>query len=212
MIEPLAVAAVLVAVAEIGDKTQLLTLVLASRYPARRVFAGVVMAVLALQLLAVVAGAMVGDIVPGRVGALLAAALFVGFGVWSLRGAGRVHEEVVRERGAAWGPIAAVAATFFLAELGDKTQVLTFAIAADPAVGERALGLLASGDGAPVAGVAALAGVWIGSALGMLFVNGLAIWAGSVLGRRLPRRRLAQVSGIALIAFGLVAFGAAYLS
>jgi Ca2+/H+ antiporter, TMEM165/GDT1 family len=52
VLEIFAVAAVLVAVAELGDKTQMLSLLLATRYPARRVFFGVLTAVLALQLIA----------------------------------------------------------------------------------------------------------------------------------------------------------------
>lgn len=213
MVQALVVAAVLVAVAELGDKTQMLSLLLASRYPARQVFIGVLLAVVGLQLMATTAGTLVGDVLPERLVAWLTAALFIGFGVWSLRDASSDDEEETAETRTGWGPVAAVAAAFFLAELGDKTQVLTFALAADPGAAARILGSVGIGLEAVTAGGAgAFIGVWLGSIVGMMLVNGLAIWAGSAIGRRLPRRVVARVSGALFILFGLFALAAAYLS
>ncbi len=213
MVQALLVAAVLVAVAELGDKTQMLSLLLASRYPARQVFIGVLIAVVGLQFMATTAGTLVGDVLPERLVAWLTAALFVGFGVWSLRDASSGEEEAAAETRTGWGPVAAVAVAFFLAELGDKTQVLTFALAADPGAAARILGSLGIEIEAVAAGgVGAFVGVWLGSIVGMMLVNGLAIWAGSAIGRRLPRRVVARVSGVLFILFGLFALGASYLS
>jgi putative Ca2+/H+ antiporter (TMEM165/GDT1 family) len=213
MFEALIIAAVLVAVAELGDKTQMLTLLLASRYPARQVFIGVLLAVLALQLTATAAGRIVGDFIPEPVLALLTGGLFIGFGMWSLRDASRADDEETVDLGrAGWGPVAAVAGAFFLAELGDKTQVLTLAVAADPGAAARALTPLGIGFSVPAGGIGVFLGVWIGSVIGMMLVNGVAIWAGSAIGKRLPRRTVARVSGVVFILFGLGVLLAAFLA
>jgi Ca2+/H+ antiporter, TMEM165/GDT1 family len=210
--EALIIAAVLVAVAELGDKTQMLSLLLASRYPARQVFIGVLMAVIGLQLMATAAGRAVGNLIPEPVLALVTGGLFIGFGIWSLRDATRPEEnEDVDVRRAGWGPVAAVAGAFFLAELGDKTQVLTLAVAADPGAAARALAPLGIEFSVPGAGAGVFLGVWIGSVIGMMLVNGVAIWAGSAIGKRLPRRIVARVSGVIFILFGLGALAASYL-
>ena len=212
MIQALTVAAILVAIAELGDKTQMFTLLLASRYPARQVFTGVLIAVIGLQLLATAAGTVVGDLLPGRLLAWLTAALFIGFGVWSLRDAARDDaEEGGVNQVSGWGPVGAIAAGFFLAELGDKTQVLTLAIAADPDASARVLAPLGLELGGVTAGAGTFLGVWVGSIIGMMLVNGVAIWAGSAIGRRLPRRVVARVSGVLFIGFGLLALAGAYL-
>lgn len=194
-------AAVLVAVAEFGDKTQMLTLVFAARYGARRVLLGVAAAVVALQLIAVVAGGAVGALVPQWVLAWITGALFIAFGVWTLVSHGDDDEE--HEAGAvgsAGRPILGIAAAFFLAELGDKTQIMTMAIAAEPLAAAKSLGLATAGaDRLPV-----LAGVWAGSVVGMMVVNGLAALAGSALGAKLSPKLVARVSGVAFIGFGVL--------
>jgi Ca2+/H+ antiporter, TMEM165/GDT1 family len=209
----LIVAAVLVAVAELGDKTQMLTLLLASRYPGRQVFLGVLIAVIGLQLTATVAGRIVGTLIPERVLALITAVMFIGFGLWSLRDASSGEEaDEVGVRRPGWGPVAAVAGAFFVAELGDKTQVLTMAVAADPGAAARALAPLGLEFYVADSGPGVFLGVWIGSTLGMMAVNGLAIWAGSAVGKRLPRSVVARVSGALFILFGLLALVASYLA
>ncbi len=212
MVQALVVAAILVAVAELGDKTQMLTLLLASRFPGRQVFFGVLIAVLGLQLTATAAGRVVSDVVPDRLLALIAATLFIGFGVWSLRDATRQEKsEDVGATPSGWGPVAAVAGAFFLAELGDKTQVLTFAIAADPDAAGRVLAPFGIEPIAVGSGLEVFLGVWIGSVLGMMLVNGLAIVAGNAVGRRVSRPVVARVSGTLFIVFGLLALATSYL-
>ncbi|MBE0475614.1 MAG: TMEM165/GDT1 family protein [Coriobacteriia bacterium] len=140
MFHAFAVAAILVALAELGDKTQLLTLALAARYRTWQVVTGVLSAILALQLIATAAGSLVGELLPGSWLAVLTGALFIGFGIWTIRGDGGA-EEMAAARGR-YGVVLTVTAAFFIAELGDKTQVLTMAIAADPGAVLRAFGTL----------------------------------------------------------------------
>ena len=75
---------VLVTVAEMADKTQLLTLSLACRYPARMVLIGVSLAIAILNLVAVVIGAVAGRFIPVSAVQIGAGVLFVAFGLWSL--------------------------------------------------------------------------------------------------------------------------------
>ncbi|MBS3956742.1 MAG: TMEM165/GDT1 family protein [Clostridiales bacterium] len=214
MTEVFIVAAALVALAELGDKTQVLSLVLASRYPSRWVFAGVLVAILALQALAVMAGGLIGTVLPRAPLAVVTVALFIVFGVWSLLDAGRDGDEgegeVALARRGAMPVVALVAGAFFMAELGDKTQMLTLAIAADPAAAGRTLSLVGATPDLPEGGLATYLAVWLGSTAGMIAVNGAAIMLGSVLGARLPRPIVARVSGVAFIVFGVL-IGAAHL-
>lgn len=207
MLAAFVVALVLVAIAEFGDKTQMLTLVLSARYGARRVLLGVAAAILALQLLAVVAGGLVGSLIPPVVLAWGTGLAFIGFGVWTLA-AGDDDEDIdaEAERSSRRGPIAGTAAAFFVAELGDKTQIMTMTIAANPAAAAVALGPLGLGLSASSgrADIGTLAAVWLGSTVGMLLVNGLAAVVGTALGSRVSPAIVRRVSGAVFIGFGVL--------
>lgn len=211
MVEVFVAATLLVAIAELGDKTQMLSLLLATRFPARRVFAGVLLAVLVLQAIAAGAGRIAGEVVPRGLLAILTSGMFIVVGLWVFRDATRTEENPgeVLSATSRLGPVLAVAAAFFLAELGDKTQVLTFTISADPGAAMRAL----SGIGITLSeptGTGAFVAVWLGSSLGMMLVNGVAILVGSAVASRFPRRIVGMVSGALFVLFG-VAASVAYL-
>jgi putative Ca2+/H+ antiporter (TMEM165/GDT1 family) len=125
-----AVATLLIALAELGDKTQILALALACRYKVWQVLVGILGATLAIHLLSTLAGQLIGDVIPKLWLSIATGVLFIGFGVWTLRGEG---EETADAPAARFGPIVTIAVAFFLAELGDKTQLMTISIAADPA-------------------------------------------------------------------------------
>ncbi|MBI4562982.1 MAG: TMEM165/GDT1 family protein [Candidatus Rokubacteria bacterium] len=169
----------LVAVAEMGDKTQLLTLAFASRLPVEHVLGGVLIGTLANHALAVAAGGAALLVVPMAWVKVAAGLSFVGFGIWTLRG-DRLSggEEKTLSH-----PLLTVAVSFFLAEMGDKTQLVTAVLAAEAA--------------APVR-------VWLGSSLGMVVADGLAVVGGVVLGRRLPQRAIKVGATILFILLGLV--------
>ena len=75
---------ILVTLAEMADKTQLLTLSLSCRYPARKVLIGVALAIAVLNLVAVVVGAIAGRFIPLTAVRIGAGVLFIGFGIWTL--------------------------------------------------------------------------------------------------------------------------------
>jgi putative Ca2+/H+ antiporter (TMEM165/GDT1 family) len=175
----------LVAAAEMGDKTQLLAFSLASRF--RRpwsVMAGILAATLANHALASWAGSWISAQVPERVMSGVLAATFFGFGIWTL-----LPDELENARGPGrFGPFLTTAALFFLAEMGDKTQLATVALAA------RYRSVLL---------------VTAGTTLGMLAADGLAVFVGEKLSHRIPMVWVRRGAAVLFFAFGLVsAWGA----
>lgn len=211
------VATILITLAELGDKTQLLALALACKYKAWQVLVGITVATLAVHFLSTIAGQLIGDVIPRLWLAVLTGLLFIGFGVWTLRGDKDEDAESAPSR---FGPIVTAGVAFFLAELGDKTQIMTMSIAADPAAMLRTLGAAGPGVARWLASVGAAAegltptaafwGVWMGSTVGMIIADGIAIIAGAMLGKRLPERLITRVSGVVFILFGVLALVAAF--
>ena len=113
--------------AEMGDKTQLVALALAARY--RRpwtVMLGILLATTANHALAATAGVWVSRLLPPAALAWALALSFIGFGVWTL-----VPDRApATGEPARWGPLLTTAVVFFLAEMGDKTQLATIALGA----------------------------------------------------------------------------------
>lgn len=165
-----------------GDKTQLVALAFATRYRASVVLAGVFVATLLIHLFSVVLGEAAGQVLPVFWINLLAGLAFIGFGIWTLRGDELGDEEKLVER--RFGPLVTVATTFFLAELGDKTMLATVTIASQQQ---------------------SFIGVWIGSTVGMVIADGLAIIAGRIMGKRLPERLIKYGAALIFIASGLFA-------
>ena len=122
---------ILVTVAEMADKTQLLTLSLACRYPARKVLLGVALATAALNLLAVVAEAVAGRFIPVNAVKIGAGIVFIAFGLWNLLARQREEsEEETCEVRSGRHVVFAVTGAFLLAEIGDKTQLATLSLGA----------------------------------------------------------------------------------
>jgi putative Ca2+/H+ antiporter (TMEM165/GDT1 family) len=172
----------LIGAAEMGDKTQLLTLALAARFPLGAVLGGVLVATLLNHALAVAVGGAALLVVPASLLQAAAGLSFIGFGLWTLRG-DRLTGNEERRVGP---PLVTVAVSFFLAEVGDKTQLATAALAAQ---------------------ATSLVPVWLGSVLGMLLADGLAVAVGHLLGRRLPERPLKIGAAALFLLFGILLLG-----
>jgi len=170
---------VFVTLAEMGDKTQLLAMAFATRFPARTVLSAVFVATLLNHALAVAAGRLLTNVIPLDAVSLAAALSFILFGLWSLRGDTLVDED--RQR-LSCGPFVTVAVAFFLAELGDKTQLATISLAV------RYSDAIA---------------VLLGTTAGMVVADSLGIGIGIVLGRRLPDTLIRLVSAGVFVFFGL---------
>jgi len=217
MLYAFAVATVLITLAELGDKTQLLALCLAARYRWWQVLIGIFAATVFIHFFSTLIGQAVGSLIPELWLGIITGVLFVGFGVWTLRGDSDDGDD--GSRTGRFGPIVTVAIAFFLAEMGDKTQIMTMTIAADPAAVLRTFGAAGPAITNALAGMGLSAdgltstqsfwGVWMGSTVGMMIADGVAIVVGSILGKKLPERIITRISGAVFIVFGLATAGAA---
>ena len=171
-------------VAELGDKSQLIAFTFGARYPARWVVLGLLAANLVVQGLFSLVGGAVGVLIQGSLVGLGAGVLFFGFAVWALLD--RDDDDVDDSAGEAVvrGGLriaATVAGALFLAEIGDKTMFATVALAAREGV----------------------LPVWLGSFLGMSSAGILGVFAGRVIGERIPERALRVASALLFAAVGV---------
>lgn len=122
----------IVFLAELGDKTQLTAMALATRHPWKRIFIGIAAAFALLNLGAVLVGKVLFAFLPLFWIKLVSAFLFLFFGVNSLKGGAfnEQEESAAEGRFARRGPAATAFLMIFLAELGDKTQLVTMSLAA----------------------------------------------------------------------------------
>lgn len=181
---------VFVSLAEMGDKSQLVALVFATRFAASLVLGAILAATLVVHLLAVALGEVAGAAFPERWVHVGAGVAFIGSGLWTLRGDTLDGEDGGTSVSRRFGPFLTVAITFFLAELGDKTMLTTVTLASQQA---------------------AFVPVWLGSSLGMVAADGLAILVGTVAGRRLPERLIRIGAALVFIATGLLTAGQALI-
>jgi Ca2+/H+ antiporter, TMEM165/GDT1 family len=170
----------LVFLAELGDKTQLVALLLATRFKAGVVLAGIFVATLAVHALSVALGGATGQLLPLAWVYFLSGLAFIGFGWWTWRGDTLEDEDSYSSRHFS-SPFVIVFITFFLAELGDKTMLSTVTLAASQN----------------------LVPVWLGSTVGMVISDALAIWVGRVLGKQLPERTIKIGAAAIFVGFGL---------
>ena len=172
-------------VAELGDKSQLMALTFATRYKALPVLLGISAATAVVHAVSVGVGYLLGASLPTFWISLVAAAAFLVFGLWTLRGDDLSREEEEKADRAGRSAVLAASLAFFLAELGDKTMLATITLAAQ------------------YPGWGGVVGVWAGSTVGMVVADGLAIAAGRLLGRSLPDRAIRIGAAVLFFAFGI---------
>lgn len=171
-------ATAMVVLAEMGDKTQLLAMAMATRFPARAVLLGVFLATILNHALAVALGTYLGTSINLNIVQMAAAVSFILFGLWTIRGDSLNGED---KRKSILGPVMTVAVAFFFVEMGDKTQLATIALAAK--------------YNAPLATL-------LGTTTGMLIADAIGIYIGVVAGKRIPERLIKWISALIFIAFG----------
>ncbi|WP_018584764.1 TMEM165/GDT1 family protein [Salinispora arenicola] len=168
-------------VAELGDKSQLMALTFATRLRPLPVLVGITVATAVVHLVSVAVGYGLGAALPTEWIALFAGVAFLGFGAWTLRG-DRLTDEERRTADRSGRPaVLLVGVAFFLAELGDKTMLATITLATQ-------YGWF---------------GTWVGSTLGMVAADALAILVGRLLGRKLPERTVRYGAAVLFAGCGL---------
>ncbi|HLF58259.1 MAG TPA: TMEM165/GDT1 family protein [Alphaproteobacteria bacterium] len=184
MIEAFFASTAVVALAEIGDKTQLLALLLAGRF--RRpvpILAGMLLATLANHAIAGALGAALGDALESPWFRLFVALSFFAVALWALR-PDRLGEGISRCIQGGMGAFIATFVSFFCVEIGDKTQVATVALAAH---------------------YRAVVPVVAGTTLGMFAANLPVVLLGEKVMKRVPERAARVASAVLFAVMGILA-------
>lgn len=176
----LALSFVVIFVAELGDKSQLLALTFAVRYRPVPVLIGITVATALVHAVSVGIGYGLGTALPTGWISLAAGLAFLAFGAWTLRGDSLSERERSRAERSTGSAVLAVGGAFFLAELGDKTMLATITLATQHG----------------------WFGTWLGSTLGMVAADALAILVGRLLGRHLPEKIIKYGAAALFAAFG----------
>ncbi|GAA3708078.1 TMEM165/GDT1 family protein [Nonomuraea antimicrobica] len=169
-------------VAELGDKSQLMAMTFATRFKMWPVLAGITIATTAVHLVSVLVGGLIGDALPTTAISVVAGLAFLGFALWTLRGDELSDEEASKAGRTTRNAVIAVTAAFFLSELGDKTMLATITLATQHD----------------------WVGTWIGSTVGMVAADALAILVGRLLGKHLPEKVIRYGASAAFAIFGIV--------
>jgi Ca2+/H+ antiporter, TMEM165/GDT1 family len=187
VIEPLAVSTGIVALGEVGDKTQLLAMLLAAKFkrPAPILW-GILVATLANHAAAAAVGGTVAALLSPTVLRWALGLGFIAMAVWMLipdRGDDQLANNLARRLGVFGTTVVA----FFLAEMGDKTQIATVALAARYD-----------------ASTATLAAVVAGTTLGMMLANAPVVFMGDAIAKRVPMRVVHGIAAATLTVLGVV--------
>lgn len=166
-------------VAELGDKSQLMALAFATRYKTVPVLIGITIATALVHLVSVGIGLGIGATFDEKTMNIIAGIAFIAFGLWTLRGDELSEDDTKRAEKPARNVVFAVGTVFFLAELGDKTMLATITLATDHG----------------------WFGTWLGSTVGMVGADALAIWVGKILGDRLPEKTIKVGAAVAFFGF-----------
>ena len=153
----------------------------ATRFRPWPVLVGISAATLVVHLVSVGIGYGLGKALPTDGISLVAGIAFLAFGAWTLRGDKLTDEEKTKAERSTGSAILAVGGAFFLAELGDKTMLATITLATQHG----------------------WFGTWLGSTLGMVAADALAILVGRLLGRHLPEKVIKYGAAALFAIFGI---------
>ena len=172
----------MVVIAEIGDKTQLLSFVLAARFRGQhwRIILGIFIATIVNHAFAAAAGDWVAQHVSAQAMRWILGAVFLGFAAWALIPDTLEDEDVKAPK---YGALVTTLVLFFLAEMGDKTQLATVAL------------------GAKYSDVVMVA---IGTTCGMMAANVPAVFIGDKLAERFPLSKMRFVAALLFALFGIL--------
>jgi putative Ca2+/H+ antiporter (TMEM165/GDT1 family) len=171
---------VVIFVAELGDKSQLMALAFASRYRAMTVLVAVTLATLLVHAGSVLVGSAFAVALPTAAIQVAAGLAFFVFAAWTIRGDELDDEDARRAQRTGRWAVVTIGTAFFLAELGDKTMLATITLATTEEPW----------------------GTWLGSTAGMVVADAMAIALGAFLGTRLPERAVRLFAAASFVVFG----------
>ena len=170
-------------IAEMGDKTQLMLVALTSKYKVWDIVIGTLFAVMVLNGLAVLAGGLVGSLVPDWLIKIIAALAFMYFAASSL-GGDDDEEEEASEKKLGFAPLA-VFCTFFVAELGDKTQLTAITFGANEGLSQALT-------------------VWLACSIGLFAADIIGMLIGYLLQSKTPDGFLNKLAFVIFAVFGVL--------
>lgn len=187
MVEAISSSFLLVAASEMGDKTQLLAFSLAARYKKPLpVMVGIFVATVLNHALASFGGSWIASRVSPFLMANILGVIFIAFALWTLK----PDEADEADKESKFGPFLTTAFLFFIAEMGDKTQLATVALAAEFKAAWQ---------------------VTMGTTLGMMVTDGLAVIVGDQLSHKINMKYMRWFAASLFMGFGLWCFWKAYV-
>lgn len=170
-------------IAEMGDKTQLMLIAMTAKFKVKDIVIGTAVAVMVLNALAVLAGGLVGSLVPAWLIKLIAALAFMYFAVTSLASEEEEEEDAETKGNFKFAPLS-VFTTFFLAELGDKTQLTAMAFGANEGLSNALI-------------------VWAACSVGLFASDILGMLIGLFLKNQLNESMLNKIAFVIFALFGV---------
>lgn len=184
IMEPFLVSTFIVALAEMGDKTQLLSFVLAAKFRRKiPIIAGILVATLANHFLAGYAGVLLAGLFSPQTLRWIVAVAFFAFGFWVLVPDKLEEDKPMRDSGV----FLTTLIVFFMVEMGDKTQLATIALAAR---------------------YQSVAAIVAGTTLGMMIANVPAVWLGETLAHKVNMKYLRWIASALFIILGVLSLAA----
>ena len=169
-------------IAEMGDKTQLMLVAMTSKYKLRDIIAGTAAAILLLNGIAVAAGGIVGELLPTWLIKMVAAAAFLYFAATSLK-KDDDEEESAAGKKSGFAPLA-VFSTFFVAELGDKTQLTAITFGANEGMSKAII-------------------VWLACSIGLFAADIIGMLIGYLLKSKTPDGLLNTLAFVIFAVYGI---------
>lgn len=174
-------------IAEMGDKTQLMLVAMTSRYKLKDIILGTAVAILILNGIAVLAGGLIGELIPDYVIKLIAALAFLFFSFTSIKSEDDDEEEDSSDKGNFTFAPLAVFCTFFVAELGDKTQLTALTFGANEGLSSALI-------------------VWAACSIGLFAADLIGLLVGYLLKSKTPDGFLGILAFIIFAVFGITTF------
>ncbi len=171
---------VMIFIAEMGDKSQILAMTFATKYNVKKVMIGLFVGILLNHIIAVFIGSQLSMFIPLNVVTFLAGLIFIVFGLFSLH---IKTDDEIKVKETKFGPIITIALLFFLGELGDKTQLTAITLSSDATYPFIIL---------------------VGTVSGMLLTSILGIYLGIKFGRKIPVVYMKLASSFIFVLFGVL--------